>query len=66
MARNQISAEVEERTKEHDTEEQAQHIDAAHGRALRRDHRARFGNGPVYLVHGLRGREAGGAVSTPV
>eukprot|EP00962_Isochrysis_galbana_P003176 scaffold884_cov161-Isochrysis_galbana.AAC.2 len=23
-------------------------------------------NGPVYLVHGLRGREAGGAVSPPV
>eukprot|EP00962_Isochrysis_galbana_P045450 scaffold17876_cov132-Isochrysis_galbana.AAC.5 len=26
----------------------------------------RRGNGPVYLVHGLRGREAGGAVSPPV
>jgi len=23
-------------------------------------------NGPVYLVHGLRGKEAGGAVSPPV
>eukprot|EP00962_Isochrysis_galbana_P014594 scaffold4184_cov120-Isochrysis_galbana.AAC.9 len=25
-----------------------------------------FANSPVYLVHGLRGREAGGAVSPPV
>jgi hypothetical protein len=47
MACKQISAEVEQCTKEHDAEEQAQNrIDAAHRRPLRRDHRALAFVGP--------------------